>query len=123
MKPENYSGGSWDEWINPFKLCADVNKWDDKQRYQQLAVALRGRSQCMFFTLTDEEKADYGRLQAALRCRLQPEEQRRIHKLNFNSCRPVKGENIVDLAPSLIQRTCFFSVWRTGFGVCRGRND
>ena len=57
----------------------------------------------MFFTLPDEEKADYGRLQAALRCRLQPEEQRRIHKLNFNSRRRVKGENIVDLAPSLRQ--------------------
>ena len=103
MKPENYSDGSLDEWINHFKLCADVNKWDDKQRCQQLAVALRGRAQRIFFTLTDEEKADFGTLQAALRSRLEPDEQRRIHKLNFNSRRGFKGENIVDLAASLRQ--------------------
>ena len=76
MKPENYSDGSLDEWINHFELCADANKWDDKQRCQQLAVALRGRAQRIFFTLTDQEKADFGTLQAALRSQLQPDEQR-----------------------------------------------
>ena len=84
-------------------MCADINKWDDKQRCQQLALALRGRAQRIFFTLADEEKADFGTLQAALRSQLQLDEQRRIHKLNFNSRRRVKGENIVDLAASLRQ--------------------
>ena len=84
-------------------MCADINKWENKQRCQQLAVALRGRAQRIFFTLADEEKADFGTLQAALRSQLQLDEQRRIHKLNFNSRRRVKGENIVDLAASLRQ--------------------
>ena len=84
-------------------MCADINKWDDKQRCQQLALALRGRAQRIFFTLADEEKADFRTLQAALRSQLQPDEQRRIRKLNFNSRRRVKGENIVDLAASLRQ--------------------
>jgi hypothetical protein len=102
-KPENYADGSWDEWINHFNLCADVNRWDETQRCQQLAVALRGRAQRIYFTLSREEKADFAGLQAALRSRLQPEEQRRIHKLNFNTRRRSKGENIVDFAASLRQ--------------------
>ena len=66
-------------------------------------MALRGRAQRIYFTLSRKEKADFSGLQAALRSRLQPEEQRRIHKLNFNTRRQSKGENIVDFAASLRQ--------------------
>ena len=115
-KPGNYADGSWDEWINHFNLCANVNRWDETQRCQQLAVALRGRAQRIYFTLSREEKADFSGLQAALRSRLQPEEQRRIHKLNFNTRRRSKGENIVDFAASLRQLAqCQYGEQVSGF--------
>jgi hypothetical protein len=36
-KPDNYSDGPWNEWISHFKLCAQINNWDDTQCCQQLA--------------------------------------------------------------------------------------
>lgn len=102
-KPDNYSDGPWPEWINHFKLCADINKWNDTQRCQQLAVALRGRAQRIYFSLNDEEKASFEELEKALQSRLQPEQQRKIHKLTFNSRRRLKGETIIDLATNLRQ--------------------
>ena len=103
VKPENYSDGPWDGWVHHFTLCADINKLSDIQRCQQLAVALKGRAQRIYFTLKDEEKSNFADLLEALRARLQPEQQRRIHKLSFNSRRRIKEENIVDLATSLRQ--------------------
>jgi hypothetical protein len=30
-KPDNHSDGPWNEWISHFKLCAQINNWDDTQ--------------------------------------------------------------------------------------------
>ena len=103
VKPENYSDGPWQDWVRHFKLCAEINKWNDLQKCQQLAVVLRGRAQRIYFSLRDEEKVGFDVLVAALQSRIQPEQQRKIHKLKFSSRRRLKGENIVDLATDLRQ--------------------
>ena len=102
-KPDNYSDGSWNEWISHFKLCAEINKWDDTQHCQQLAVSLRGRAQRIFLTLREDGKLCFDDLEKALQSRIQPEQQRKIHKLTFNARRRKSGENIVDLATDLRQ--------------------
>ena len=102
-KPDNYSDGSWNEWISHFKLCAEINKRDDTQRCQQLAVSLRGRAQRIFLTLKEDEKLCFHDLEKALQSRIQPEQQKKIHKLTFNARRRKSGENIVDLATDLRQ--------------------
>lgn len=102
-KPDNYSDGPWNEWISHFKLCAEINEWSDKQRCQQLAVSLRGRAQRIFLSLNEAERSTFATLEKALQSRIQPEQQRKIHRLTFSSRRRGKGENIVDLATSLRQ--------------------
>ena len=77
-----------------------MNKWDDTQRCQQLAVSLRGRAQMI---LKEDEKLCFDDLEKALQSRIQPEQQRKIHKLTFNARRRKSGENIVDLATDLRQ--------------------
>ena len=86
-KPDNYSDGSWNEWISHFKLCAEINKWDDTQHCQQLAVSLRGRAQRIFLTLREDGKLCFDDLEKALQSRIQPEQQRKIHKLTFSARR------------------------------------
>ena len=39
-KTDNYSDGPWGEWISHFKLCAEINYWNDAQCCQQLVVSL-----------------------------------------------------------------------------------
>ena len=39
-KTDNYSDGPWGEWISHFKLCAEINNWNDAQCCQQLVVSL-----------------------------------------------------------------------------------
>ena len=77
-----------------------MNKWDDTQRCQQLAVSLRGRAQ---MSLKEDEKLCFDDLEKALQSRIQPEQQKKIHKLTFNARRRKSGENIVDLATDLRQ--------------------
>ena len=77
-----------------------MNKWDDTQRCQQLAVSLRGRAQMI---LKEDEKLCFDDLEKALQSRIQPEQQKKIHKLTFNARRRKSGENIVDLATDLRQ--------------------
>ncbi|CAB3989094.1 Retrovirus-related Pol poly from transposon, partial, partial [Paramuricea clavata] len=102
-KPDNYSDGPWNEWISHFKLCAQINNWDDTQCCQQLAVSLRGRAQRIYLTLQDNEKTCFDDLVNALQSRIQPDQQRKIHKLTFNARKRKHGENIVDLATDLRQ--------------------
>ena len=81
-KADVYKDGPWEEWMNHFKLCTEINEWDKKQCCQQLAVSLRGRIQAMYVTLSEEEKTNYKKLLDALDKRMTPQE-RVAYKLAF----------------------------------------
>ena len=100
-KPDVYRDGPWEEWVNHFKLCADINQWDEEQCCQQLAVSLRGRAQSVYITLSREEKFNYEMLLAALENKMTPPQERVIHKLAFRQRKREKGEKLVDLATNL----------------------
>lgn len=102
-KPDIFADGSWDEWVAHFKLCADVNKWDDEQSSQQFAVSLRGRAQRIFLTLKEEEKSNFTNLITAMEKKMKPQQERIIHKMTFRQRRREKGESLVDLATDLRQ--------------------
>ena len=102
-KPDNYSEGPWGEWISHFKLCAEINNWNDAQCCQQLAVSLRGRAQRIYLSLHDSEKSTFDLMVKALQAKIQPEQQRKVHKLSFSARRRKNGEEIVDLATDLRQ--------------------
>ena len=100
-KPDNYSKGPWGEWISHFKLCAEINNWNDAQCCQQLAVSLRGRAQRIYLSLQYREKSTFDLMVKALQAKIQPKQQRKVHKLSFSARRRKNGEEIVDLATDL----------------------
>ncbi|KAL5480079.1 hypothetical protein EMCRGX_G023701 [Ephydatia muelleri] len=63
LLPETFSGESgtkWDEWINHFESCADVNNWTkDEDRLKWVRVRLVGKAQTAFRRLGEDERTDY----------------------------------------------------------------
>ena len=55
VKPDVYKDGPWEEWLNHFQLCAEINQWNEDQCCQQLAVSLRRRAQTVYITLSTED--------------------------------------------------------------------
>ena len=79
--------------MEPFKLCTKINECDEKQCCQQLAVSLRGRTQAVYVTLSEEDKTNYKKLLVALEKTMTPPA--------FRQRKRQKGENLVDLVTNL----------------------
>ena len=91
----------FEDWLHHFDLCAEINEWSTHQRCQQLAVSLRGNAQRVYLGLSLDDKSTYDDLVSALRRRLQPKQQRAVHKLAFFNRKRRKGESLVELANDL----------------------
>ena len=110
-KTDSYSGGLWNEWISHFKLCAQINNWDDTQCCQQLAVSLHGRAQQIYLMLQDDEKMCFKDLVNALQSRIQPDQQRKIHKLTHDI--PSAGHFGSQRLKEVIKRRFYWNDWQS----------
>ena len=116
--PRGKADVDFDDWLSHFELCVDVKNWSTKQRCRMeqsllrvdtgrgighvwLAVSLRGNAQRVFLGLSPSDRSPYETLVLALRRRLQPKQQRAVHKLTFLSRKRGKGESLVNLANDL----------------------
>lgn len=67
VKPDPYSGqDSWEEYISHFENCADLSKWDHRQKVLMLAASLRGQARTFYMSLSCEQKNSYRALVASL---------------------------------------------------------
>ncbi|MCG7866921.1 MAG: hypothetical protein JAY74_11180 [Candidatus Thiodiazotropha taylori] len=67
VKPDPYSGQeSWEEYISHFENCADLSKWDHRQKVLMLAASLRGQARTFYMSLACEQKNSYRSLVASL---------------------------------------------------------
>ena len=67
VKPDPYSGlESWEEYISHFENCADLSKWDHRQKVLMLAASLRGQARTFYMSLSCEEKNSYRSLVSSL---------------------------------------------------------
>ena len=84
--------GCRDNAIDGDEFCAEINNWNDAQCCEQLAVSLRGRAQRIYLSLQDGEKPTFDLMVKALQAKIQPEQQRKVHKLSFSARRRKNGE-------------------------------
>ncbi|MEW8545924.1 MAG: hypothetical protein AB2693_20575 [Candidatus Thiodiazotropha sp.] len=67
VKPDPYSGQeSWEEYISHFENCADLSKWDHRQKVLMLAASLRGQARTFYMSLSCEQKNSYSSLVSSL---------------------------------------------------------
>ena len=58
--PDTFTGeASWDDWMCHFENVADVNGWDDIQKFKFLKVRMTGRAQKASQHLNEDIQANY----------------------------------------------------------------
>jgi hypothetical protein len=93
MRPEKYSGSaSIETFLIQFSLCADYNKWSEKEKVTQLKCCLTGVAAQMLSDGGIERDVSYRKLVSKLRTRFGSNE---IHELR--SRRRRRGETIANL--------------------------
>eukprot|EP00731_Ephydatia_muelleri_P022271 Em0014g862a len=93
LLPETFSGESgtkWDEWINHFESCADVNNWTkDEDRLKWVRVRLVGKAQTAFRRLGEDERTDYTGCRFWLGMAFSSEAEKDAFKLRVDSARRI----------------------------------
>eukprot|EP00731_Ephydatia_muelleri_P002954 Em0001g2954a len=105
LLPETFSGESgtkWDEWINHFESCADVNNWTkDEDRLKWVRVRLVGKAQTAFRRLGEDERTDYSKCVGALKCRSDPDSKRTLKVVELQHRKKEKGEDWASFGDAL----------------------
>ena len=71
--PEFFSGegrARWDDWIDHLDCIADLNDWDDAEKW--LPIRLTGRAASVYKRLSDDVKVDLKETKEALEERFEP---------------------------------------------------
>lgn len=80
MVPESFTGeADWSEYISQFEVCAEWNKWTEKQKMQQLYVSLRGKARNVIRHDGEEKTITYKELVKRLEQRFSPDGQKNLY--------------------------------------------
>eukprot|EP00731_Ephydatia_muelleri_P032795 Em0024g339a len=105
LLPETFSGESgtkWDEWINHFHSCVDVNNWTkDEDRLKWVRVRLVGKAQTAFQRLGEDERSDYSKCVGALKRRFDPDSKRTLKVVELQYRKKEKGEDWASFGDAL----------------------
>ena len=102
VMPETYDGsGDWIEYHHYFEQCAQINRWQDADKAQFLAVRLRGPAQRFFATPPAARRANWQHVSADMGQRFLPPGTALQCKAKFQSRRRAIGENLASLADDL----------------------
>ena len=84
--PETFSGeGSFTDWVDHFKIVAEVSAWDNAAKALWLRVRLVGRAQNAIKSLSDADRADYTTAKKKLMERFEPESKCALYEAEFQS--------------------------------------
>ena len=100
--PETFSGEKWDEWINLFESCADVNNWTkDEDRLKWVHLRLVGKAQTAFRKLGEDERTDCRKCICALKRRFDPDSKRTLKMVELQHRKKEKGEDWASFGDAL----------------------
>ena len=106
VRPETYEGrGDWAEYLSHFNDCAELGGWTDQERCLVLAANLRAAARKYYTGLSSEEKQDYTRLIAALKCRFGGEHRQDAWLSNLEMRKRRPGESISEIGDHIWQMT------------------
>ena len=104
VMPGKYDGSSplW-EYLDHFKLVAQVNCWSSNESALYLGVSLEGPARRLLHGIDLAARDGYARLVSALERRFQPRDQQVIYRARLKSRRQQKGESVSQLGDAIEQ--------------------
>lgn len=104
MKPETYDGtDDWQEYITHFEVCAELGRWENREKVLALAACLKGPARTFYISLPQLEKQVYRSLVEKLEQRFGSSRQQNRWLTKFESRKRQLGETIAALADDLRQ--------------------
>jgi len=70
--PRQLSEGEPMEWFQKYKICCDVNGWDDDMKAKKLPTLMEGEAFAIWLELTTEERASYTTSKTKIITRMAP---------------------------------------------------
>ena len=104
ITPDAFAGEpaeSWDDWLNHFESVAKVNGWDENTCLLWLEVRLTGKAHNTWRRLSNEVKAEYSTVTAALRKRFKPDSRCEVYMAEFHTRKRNLGERWEELADNI----------------------
>lgn len=106
MRPATFDGSSsWIDYKTHFDMCAELNKWDNRQKGLYLAVSLRGQAQGVLGNLPVEERNHFDKLSKALAERFSPDSQTELYRAQLKERQWKHGENIPEFGQRILRLT------------------
>ena len=104
QRPAPYDGSSaWEAYRTQFGLLAALNKWNDQEKAAYLAISLRGSALTVLTNLPEEQRSDYGALNAALENRFGNTRQVELNRTCLRSRMKRREESLPELAEDIEQ--------------------
>lgn len=100
VMPDIFKGDvdeDWEEYLEHFESCADINGWDDPTKCKFVSVKLKGNAYKVYKELDTEVKSDWANLCSTLEKRFKTVTQTQHYKTKFLSTAKSRGESLLDL--------------------------
>lgn len=91
----------WVDYVIHFEQVAAWNRWNEREKAQQLTMCLRGTTQKILSDLTISQLSDYNSLKAILAQRFNPRENEIAFRCEFRNRKRLKDESAADYGYSL----------------------
>ena len=100
--PDQFNGSVfWCDYQAHFEMCSEVNKWNELEKAQYLAVSLRGSAQQVMSDLSDYERRNYNTLVKAISNRFNPDRQTELYKAQLRCRKRQPNESIPELGQAI----------------------
>lgn len=100
IMPDIYRGDvdeDWQDWLDHFKSCAEINGWDNPTKCKFMSVRLKDTAHRVFKDLDDAAKTDWDTLCSTLEKRFKTTKQPQFYKTKFLASRQNPGESPLEL--------------------------
>lgn len=102
IKPDKYDGDEdWEQYISHFEDCAELGKWNKREKFLTLAACLKGQARAFYTTLSRHEKVTYEDLAHALEQRFGSARQQTRWVSKFQTRLKLVGESIAAFGDDL----------------------
>ena len=105
IKPASFDGSdNWLDYKAHFDVCAELNRWTEREKGMYLALSLRRQAQDVFGNIVSKSH-DFTELVKALANRFAPPNQTELYRVQLRECKQKPEESLSELGQDIRRLT------------------